>query len=253
MITSAIVSGAGSGIGRATVLRLAVEPQQFVIAADVDAEGLEVTASAVRDAGGRCLTRVADVTSTDACAQAVVAALEHGPLGVVVNVAGVMTGPDSVEHVSDAQISHVWDVNVGSVFRVCREAIPAMRAGGGGVIVNVASVHAFASMQDNAVYAASKGAIVALTRQMALDVATDNIRVVAVAPGSVDTPMVQRELARRGVTSEEAGFPTDDRSIGRVAKASEVAEVIAWLASPGASLVNATTVVADAGLLARLA
>jgi NAD(P)-dependent dehydrogenase (short-subunit alcohol dehydrogenase family) len=244
---TAVVTGAASGIGRATALRLARE--RVVVAADVDAEGLQETAAA---SGGRCVPVVVDVASSDACAAAVATATAAGALDLVVNVAGVTTAPDAVETVTDEQIRHVWDVNVGAIFRVCRAAIPALRAGGGGVIVNVASVHAYASMRDNAVYAATKGAIVALTQQMALDVAADGIRVVAVAPGAVDTPMSRRELARRGLSANEAGFVTDDRAIARVARAEEVAEVIAWLGSPSASVVNATTVVADAGLLARL-
>jgi len=107
-------------------------------------------------------------------------------------------------------------------------------------------------MPQTAAYAASKGAVVALTRQMALDVASDGIRVVAVAPGSVDTPLTRKELARRDVSLEDAGFSTDPRAIGRVASPAEVAEVVAWLLSPGAALLTGSTVVADAGLLARL-
>jgi NAD(P)-dependent dehydrogenase (short-subunit alcohol dehydrogenase family) len=143
----------------------------------------------------------------------------------------------------------VWEINVGSIFRMARFAVPAMP---GGVIVNLASVHAYASMRDNAVYAATKGAIVSLTTQMALDLAEHEIRVVALAPGSIDTPMTRYEFSRRGLTAQEAGFGTGPGNIGRVASADEVAEVIAWLASPAASLINATTITTDAGLMARL-
>lgn len=248
---SALVTGAASGIGRATVLRLA-RSGATVVAVDRDHAGLEQTAAEVRAAGGSCIEVVADVTSSEDCARAVSSAVERGPLGIVVNVAGVTTGPDSVEQVSDEQVRQLLDVNVGAVFRICRPAIPALRAAGGGAIVNVTSVHAYASMQDNAAYAASKGALAALTRQMALDVAADGIRVVAVAPGAVDTPMSRRELERHGVTAEEAGFSDAAHAIGRMTQPHEIAEVVAWLASAEAAVVNATTVVADAGLLARL-
>jgi NAD(P)-dependent dehydrogenase (short-subunit alcohol dehydrogenase family) len=120
------------------------------------------------------------------------------------------------------------------------------------VIVNTTSVHAFATMDRCAAYAASKGAIVALTRQMAIDLAPDGIRVVAVAPGSVDTPLTRAELARRGQTVQEAGFAADARSLGRVCRPQEIAEVVAWLASGAAGAVNGSTVIADAGLLASL-
>jgi NAD(P)-dependent dehydrogenase (short-subunit alcohol dehydrogenase family) len=250
--TTALVTGAGSGIGRATALRLASEPERTILAVDRDHEGLEETVAAAHAAGGRCVAAVADLTSSEDCARAIALARELGRLDTLVNAAGTMTTSDSAEHVTDEQVREVLDINVGAVFRLCRGAIPAMRAGGGGAIVNVASVHAYASMMGNAVYASSKGALVALTRQLALDVAADGIRVVGVAPGAVDTPMSRRELSRRGVTAAEAGFPTGAREIGRIAMPEEVAETIVWLASPAAKLVNATTVVADAGLLARL-
>jgi NAD(P)-dependent dehydrogenase (short-subunit alcohol dehydrogenase family) len=248
----AVVSGGAAGIGRATALRLSREPDRAVLAIDVDADGLRATAEAARASGGHLTTAVADLSSSAACAEAM-AGVEHADgLDLLVNIAGITTAPDSVELVTDEQLGRVWDVNVGSIFRLCRLALPLMRAAGGGAVINVASVHAYASMQDNAVYAATKGAIVALTRQMALDLAGDRVRVVAVAPGAVDTPMSHRELARRGLSPAEAGFEVGDRGIGRVADPGEIAEVIAWLGSPAASSINGTTVIADAGLLARL-
>lgn len=243
-----IVTGAASGIGRATAERLARDGYTLVLA-DLDGPGAEAVASAI----GLTATAVAaDVSSPGDCAAVISAATRLGCLDALVNVAGIVATNDTVEELPDEDLDRILAVNVKAIFRLGRYAIPEMRRAGGGTIVNVASVHAFAAMSRAAAYAASKGAITALTRAMAVDLAPDAIRVVAVAPGSVDTPLTRAELARRGLTAEEAGFAIGGRTLGRVAAPEEVAEVIAWLCSDSASLLNGCTVVADAGLLARL-
>jgi NAD(P)-dependent dehydrogenase (short-subunit alcohol dehydrogenase family) len=247
----ALVTGAASGIGRATALRLAAAGDA-VLLADRDARGLAEAAAEIAARGGVAAVAAVDVASDAACAEAVAAAARLGPLRALVHVAGVTAAPDTVETTSDADLERVLGVNVGAVFRLGRHAIPLLRAAGGGAIVTTSSVHAYASMTGNAAYAASKGALVALTRQMALDLAPDRIRVVGVAPGSVDTAMTRAELDRRGLTPEAAGFTTEAGAIGRVMAADEIAAVIAWGASDDATALNGTTIVADAGLLARL-
>jgi NAD(P)-dependent dehydrogenase (short-subunit alcohol dehydrogenase family) len=250
-----IVTGAASGIGRAAAIALAAAGD-VVLAADVDGLGAERTATEIAQAGGRAQGYAVDVADSAACEAAVRAAAKLGELRALVNVAGIAAAPDAVETISDADLDRLLAVNVGAIFRLGRHAIPLMRAAGrGGVIVNTASVHAYATMTDNAAYAASKGAIVALTRQLALDLAPDGIRAVCVAPGAVDTPLTRRELQRRGLSAADAGFDpggAGSTAIGRVAGPDEIAAVIAWLASDAASVVNGATVVADAGLLARL-
>jgi NAD(P)-dependent dehydrogenase (short-subunit alcohol dehydrogenase family) len=248
----ALVTGAASGIGRATARRLAAEGDA-VLLVDRDADGLSAAADEIRAAGGGVVdVAVADVASSAECARAVAAAARLGPLRALICVAGVTAAPDGIETLADDQLDRVLAVNVGAIFRLGRHAVPLLRGAGGGVIVTASSVHAFATMTDNAVYAASKGAIVALTRQLALDLAPDRIRAVCVAPGSVDTPMTRHELARRGLSAGDAGFATEPGTIGRIAEAGEIAAVIAWAASDDAAVVNGTTIVADAGLLARL-
>jgi NAD(P)-dependent dehydrogenase (short-subunit alcohol dehydrogenase family) len=247
----AIVTGAASGIGAAVALRLASDGRGVVLA-DVDAGGLERTAGAIRERGGRAEVVVADLASAEGCGAVVRAAREAGPLDALVNVAGIMCAHDSVEDLADADLERLFAVNVMAIFRLGRHAIRELRGNGGGVIVNTTSVHAFATMDHCAAYAASKGAIQALTRQMAIDLAPDGIRVVAVAPGSVDTPLTRSELQRRGQSADEAGFAADPRALGRVCRPEEIAEVVAWLASSGAGVVNGSTLAADAGLLAKL-
>ncbi|MDW5593582.1 SDR family oxidoreductase [Conexibacter stalactiti] len=248
-----IVTGAASGIGRATALALAAQGDA-VLVADLDGAGAERTAAEITAAGGVAVGRAVNVASAEDCEAAVGAAASLGELRALVNVAGIAADPDTVESISDADLERLWSVNVGAVFRLGRHAIPLLRAAGGGAIVTTSSVHAYATMTGNAAYAASKGALVALTRQLALDLAPDGIRSVCVAPGSVDTPLTRRELARRGLSAADAGFDDSGSTtaIGRVARPEEIAAVIAWVAGDAASVVNGTTVVADAGLLARL-
>jgi NAD(P)-dependent dehydrogenase (short-subunit alcohol dehydrogenase family) len=166
--------------------------------------------------------------------------------------ASVMTASDTVEHLDDAALDRLLAVNIGRVFRLGRHAIPLLRAAGGGVIVNTASVHAHATMDGVAAYAASKGAVVALTRQMAIELAAHRIRVVAVAPGAVDTPLSRWHLEQRGASAEEAGFSMAPDRLGRFLAADEIAAAVAWLVSDAASGVNGQTIVVDAGLLTKL-
>jgi NAD(P)-dependent dehydrogenase (short-subunit alcohol dehydrogenase family) len=223
-----------------------------VVVADVDGQSGSAVVDEIRAAGGHAEVDVLDLTDADACGGLIRKATAVGPLRVLVNAAGVMVANDTVEDIPDDELERLIAVNVMAVFRVGRHAIPAMRAAGGGVIVNTTSVHAYSTMDRCAAYAASKGALCALTRQMAIDVEADAIRVVAIAPGSVDTPLTRAELARRGLTAAEAGFEDRPGRLGRIARPEEVAEVIAWLITPEAALVNGSTVIADAGLLTKL-
>lgn len=248
----AIVTGAASGIGKATAGLLA-QTGAHVVCMDLDDGGLRSAVKEIEEAGGRAVAHQGDVSSDVDCAAAVATAGEFGGLDVLVNVAGIMAEDDTVESLPPQTWERVLAVNVGSIFLLGRHAIPAMRLRGGGVIVNTASVHAFATMPGTAAYAASKGAVVALTRQMALDCTPHGIRVVAVAPGSVDTPLSQLAVDRAGVSSlEELGFSRSVRDIGRVAQPNEIAVVIEWLASDAASFINGVTLPVDGALLAKL-
>lgn len=245
----AIVTGAASGIGNATVQAIA-DRGGSIVAADIDGERLTESLVGFSD---RVFGQRADVGSESDAKELVDTAIARfGGLDLLINVAGVMAEHDSVEALPEAEWDRILRVNLKSIFLLSKFAIPRLRARGGGAIVNVASVHAFASMPETASYAASKGAIVALTAQMAADVACDQIRVVAVAPGSVDTPLTRRAVERIGKSLDELGMSTDPRKLGRVGSAEEVARVIAWLASPEASFINGATITVDGGLLAKL-
>lgn len=246
-----VVTGAGSGIGRATVIRL-LSPGRTVLAIDLDKRGLAGTRDLAAERPGKFVAQVADVSDDSACAAVVATVQTLGSLSGIVNCAGIMPAGDHVETLSPDDWDRTFAVNVRPIFLLARRGLKLMRPNGG-VIVNVASVHAYASTPATSSYAASKGAIVALTHQLSLDLARDGVRVVAVAPGSVDTPMSYRAAQRSGVASlSDLGFSTSHRSTGRIGTAAEVANVIDWLTTPAAAFVNGTVIRADGALLAAI-
>jgi NAD(P)-dependent dehydrogenase (short-subunit alcohol dehydrogenase family) len=243
----AIVTGGGSGIGAAISKRLAADGFAVVVA-DIDEAGCTRTVSEI---GASALGVSADASDYEDCERIVAEALHLGELRVVVNCAGVMVDRDSVSTISDSELERLFAVNVFGVFRLARASVPALRQAAGSVIVTVSSVHAFKTQDRTAAYAASKGAIVALTRQMAIDLAPDGIRVVGVAPGAVDTPMTEENLRRRDEATNSR-FPAEATAIGRMAQPDEVATLVAFLVSERASIINGQTVLADSGLTAKL-
>jgi NAD(P)-dependent dehydrogenase (short-subunit alcohol dehydrogenase family) len=243
----ALVTGAASGIGAATVRELA-EQGAHVGALDLDRDAAAAVA-------GDAAAFACDVRDGEACRAAVTGVAERfGGLDIVVNSAGVIRY-GRVDEISEEDWDFQLDTNLRGVFLICRQAIPLLRERGGGAIVNVASTQAFASQEVVPAYSASKGAVVALTRTMALDHARDGIRVNGVGPGSVDTAMLRWAA---GVFSPDDPDAAIDRwgeshPIGRVIGADEVARVIAFLASDAASAVTGATYLVDGGAIAKLA
>jgi len=174
-----------------------------------------------------------------------------GGLDGVVNCAGIYETGKRLEDLSDADWDRTIAVNLTAVFRVCRAALPLLRQAGGGSVVNIASVHAEATVPGVPAYAASKGGVVALSRQMALDYAADGIRVNALLVGSVATRMTLSTLESAG-GAEALGLTFSRRAIARIAHPSEVATVIGFLLSEDSSFVTGSAMEVDGGLLARL-
>jgi len=249
----AVVTGAGAGIGRAVAVRLAAEGAAVAVI-DIAAASAADTAAAIADAGGRALAVAADVASQDdvhAGIRSAVAAF--GGIDVLVNNAGVVRY-GTVPELSVEDWHLVLGTNLTGTFFTCKYAIPEMRARGGGAIVNTASAQAFASQPLVAAYAASKGAVVAMTRTLALDHAADGIRVNCVCPGSVETPMLRygAELLDNRDPDTTMHDWGRQHPIGRLVQPEDVAGLVAFLASDDAATITGAPYLVDGGLLARL-
>jgi NAD(P)-dependent dehydrogenase (short-subunit alcohol dehydrogenase family) len=255
--TVALVTGGSQGIGRAVAELLAAEGASVGVWGH-EAGAVEATVQAIRDAGGHALAIVADVTDPRAVETAVSATVErYGRLDTLVTSAGIQRYGNVVD-TDEATWDEVFAVNVKGVFLAARAALPHLRRSGRGSIVVVSSVQAHGTQTEVPAYAASKGALDALVRAMALDEARKGVRVNAVCPGSVDTPML-RASARR--FSDGSPAAEDEvvagwgrmHPMGRVAAPREVAEVVAFLAGRRASFITGEDIRVDGGLLASLA
>jgi glucose 1-dehydrogenase len=235
-----IVTGGGSGIGRATCMQMAAEGG-WVIVADFDLATAQSTVDAITAAGGTAAAAQCDVGSS-AQVQAVIAKAltTYKTLDVIVNDAARMTFTPIVD-IAEADFFGVLATNLGSVFLFSKYGAPHMPPGS--AFVNVTSVHAFATTPNVVPYASSKGAIEAFTRGFALEMQARKIRINAVAPGSVDTPMLwDNPNVRSGV----------EKPSGAIGKPEDLAEAICFLGSDDARFVNGATLLVDGGKLAAL-
>src|SRR5258708_3607016 len=192
---TAIVTGAGSGIGRASALLFAKEGASLALV-DRDAPGLHETLAAISGAKGEASMHVGDVGAADFARTTVGDIVaRHGRLDVLMTAAGFSCG-GTVLTTDPADWDAVFRTNVGGTWLWSRAAVPEMQRQRGGSIITLASQLAIAGGSNNSAYIAAKGAIISLTRTMALDFATDGIRVNAIAPGAIDTPMLRRSFVR---------------------------------------------------------
>ncbi|MGK5529787.1 SDR family NAD(P)-dependent oxidoreductase [Streptomyces sp. URMC 129] len=242
-----LITGATSGIGEAAARVLAGEGARVFFCGRRAELGRRVE-SAIRAAGGDATYVRADVREESQVREFVAACVErHGRIDVAFNNAGVES-PRAVRlhEQSRADMEDVWRTNVGGVFLAMKYEIPHMLSRRGGVIVNTASISAEVGFATIAPYNASKHGVAALTKVAALEYAADGIRVVAFAPGAVDTPMLRRAAEAFGVTYEQIA---QDYPIRRIVRAEEMARVMMWLGSPEAAPVVGTDVDASGGYL----
>ena len=231
---TALVTGAGSGIGAAVARRLSTEGAR-VILADVTLGAVEEIA---RELGPDARALQLDVRDEEQVAPAMV------DLDVLVNAAGIGSTTNAPETPLELW-ENVFAVNARGTFLCCKHALPGMAARGRGSIVNVASVAALVGLRNRAAYSASKGAVVALTRALAVDHVSDGIRVNAVCPGTVDSPWVRRLVEESG---ESLDALRERQPMGRLGTTEEIAEAVEYLAS--AAFVTGTVLVIDGGLTA---
>ncbi|MBB5752190.1 SDR family NAD(P)-dependent oxidoreductase [Prosthecomicrobium pneumaticum] len=247
----ALVTGAATGIGRATAERLAASGMA-VYGIGGDAEDGAALAASAAASGAPIRFSPVDIRDDAAVRAAVADAVEaFGRLDAVVNAAGVYRTGRRAEEVDEAEWALTLDINLSGTFRVCRAALPELRRAGGGAIVNIASVHALATVPLVPAYAASKGGVLALSRQLALDYAADRIRVNALIVGSVDTRMTRPADAPAG-WPESVGLSFSPTAVPRIAQPAELAAVIAFLLSDSASFITGSGLVADGGMTALL-
>jgi NAD(P)-dependent dehydrogenase (short-subunit alcohol dehydrogenase family) len=245
----AIVTGSASGIGLATVQLLAEEGAAVIIV-DLDAQRGKQAEQKIKAAGGKAIFVQCDVSRAEDCRRAVEIAIEKfGRLDILVNNAGIIRRAD-VLGTTEEEWDRVMEVNVKSVFLMSKYAIPEMVKQGGGSIVNIASAWGLKGGPRAASYCASKGAVVNLTRAMAIDHGPDNIRVNCICPGDTDTPMLREEARQLGLPEDRFMEEAAMRPLRRYGQPIEIAQAVLFLVSDAASYITGAAVVVDGGGMA---
>ncbi|MBK8905653.1 MAG: SDR family oxidoreductase [Anaerolineaceae bacterium] len=244
----ALITGGGSGIGRETAVLFAQHGATIAIA-DLDPDGGQETVQMIRDAGGTAVfiqTDVSQAAQVENMVNVVVA--EYGRLDIAFNNAGIEGAPVRTIDVTEAEFDQIMAVNAKGVWLCLKYEIPQMLLQGGGTIINTASVAGLIGAHSMPAYAASKHAVVGLTRTAAVEYARKGIRVNAVCPAIIRTPMVERAIAQLPKLEQGAIMNNPSRRLG---DPHEVAQAVLWLASDASSFTTGATLTVDGGLTAQ--
>ncbi|GAA2031637.1 SDR family oxidoreductase [Agromyces tropicus] len=245
----AIVTGGAGGIGRATAKALAAEGAAVAVV-DLDGEAAEAVAAEIRDAGFTAVAIRADVSSEDDIVRVVATTVaEFGGVDVVFNNAGIIRRSTALELTAD-EWDLVFGVNVRSIFLMCKHVVPVMAAAGGGSIINTGSGWGLKGGGRALSYCASKGAVVNMTRALAIDHGPEGIRVNSVNPGDVNTGMLRDEARQLGEDADAFLADAADRPLRRMGEPREIASAVVWLASDESSYVTGSALVVDGGGIA---
>ncbi len=243
----ALVTGGGNGIGRGIALRFASEGAAVGVL-DLDERAVQKVVDEVRSAGGMALALPADVSSAAAIEQALTALVKaHGTPDILVHCAGIMP-VGTIDQTTEREWDRVFSVNVKGAYLASRLVVPMMRHSGGGSIILIASITGVNGFPGLAAYSATKGALISLARAMAIDHAAEGIRVNAVSPGTIDSPMLHEFVAAQADPERTRRAFDAVQPRGRVGTIEEVVNVVVFLASDQASYVSGSNVKVDGGM-----
>jgi NAD(P)-dependent dehydrogenase (short-subunit alcohol dehydrogenase family) len=245
-----VVSGGASGIGKACAYLLSTAGAKVVILDVDDKRGKEVIKD-INIQGGKALFIKCDVSKDKPCKRAIEQAVKNfGRLDILVNAAGIIKRA-SVLETSEADWDNMISINLKSIYLLSKHSIPLMAQGGGGAIINISSGWGIVGGKNAAAYCASKGGVVLLTKAMALDHGSQNIRVNCICPGDTDTPLLQSEAKELGISYDQ--LVTDsaiNRPLGRIGTPLDIAQAVLFLVSNASTFITGSVLVVDGGALA---